>query len=291
MAKMCIRHPESTLTPHCLQGLGRIGCVSYLNALPLIDGIDTQAAGPAVTYDVPSRLIKSLETGAVDIALCPVIDYHRSKLALEIVPVGGIGCEGPTLTVRLFSQIPFQEITQIHADGDSHTSVVLLQVLLHERYGVLPKIVGYNPGQADPKNPLPQAALLIGDKVVTSPPPAEHYPHQMDLGEAWHALTNLPFVFAVWMTPTGLNLGNLPTILQAQRQRNATRTDQIADQYAHRHGWEHGLARRYLGQMLRYDINQPQLNAIEKFSTMAHRLGLISQQRPLQIRRSTSWST
>ena len=106
----------------------RVGCVSYLNARPLIAGPDDEP-GIQVRTDVSARLLADLESGDVDVALCPVFDFFSSEQDLSLVPVGAIGCEGPTLTVRLYSQVPIDEITTLHADTDSHTSVALAQVL------------------------------------------------------------------------------------------------------------------------------------------------------------------
>eukprot|EP01026_Neomeris_dumetosa_P031025 TRINITY_DN24676_c0_g1_i1.p1 TRINITY_DN24676_c0_g1~~TRINITY_DN24676_c0_g1_i1.p1 ORF type:complete len:121 (+),score=24.19 TRINITY_DN24676_c0_g1_i1:3-365(+) len=47
-----------------------------------------------------------------------------------------------------------------------------------------------------------ESALLIGDKVVNAPP-LDDFPHQLDLGEQWKKLTNLPFVYAMWACRTG----------------------------------------------------------------------------------------
>ena len=68
----------------------RVGCVSYLNAKPLIHGMEeaADAARARARYDVPSRLLDDLLSGAVDVALCPVIDYFRSPRPLVVVPSG-----------------------------------------------------------------------------------------------------------------------------------------------------------------------------------------------------------
>ncbi|NJL30981.1 MAG: hypothetical protein HC898_04780 [Phycisphaerales bacterium] len=83
----------------------QVGCVSFLNAKPLIDGLVLQPH-QHLQLDVPSALLAGLESGQTDIALCPVIDFQRSKVPLVVVPVGGIGCDGPTLTVRLLVRYP-----------------------------------------------------------------------------------------------------------------------------------------------------------------------------------------
>ncbi len=261
----------------------RIGCVSFLNARPLIEGLD-EGSDPIVKFDVPSRLLEDLESGAVNVALCPVIDFQRSGTPLAIVPVGGIGCDGPTLTVRLYSRRPVRQLTEIHVDTDSHTSIALLRVLLAELHGIRPHIIDYHAREQVAGNRVvtdPQAMLLIGDKVITSAPPAEKYPHQVDLGEAWKKLTGLPFVFAVWMCRQGASLGDLPVKLAENRQRNASRIDEIVARRAPQSGWPLDLARQYLGQWLKYDIGPRQLQAMKLFYAKAKQHGVIDALRPI----------
>lgn len=260
----------------------RIGCVSYLNSKPLIEGL-ADRDDPAVHFDVPSRLLDMLLSGAVDIALCPVIDYFRSPQPLSIVPVGGICSRGATLTVRLFSQVPAEQIRTVHADTDSHTSVNLVRVLLAERYSVEPRMVDYNLHENHRSQTRPQTMLLIGDKVVTSAPPVEQYPYQIDLGRAWHELTDLPFVFATWMCRGGADLGDLPDVLAQQRVANRSDIDRIVAEHAPRCGWPVPLARRYLTEWLHFDIGSAELQAITQFGSLAAKHKLIEQVRPVNL--------
>ena len=260
-----------------------IGCVSFLNARPLIDTLDTRD-DLSVRFDVPSALLEDLNTGEVDIALCPVIDYQRSAEALAIVPVGGIGCDGHTFTVRLFSRIPFDQVAQIHADTDSHTSVALMQVVLRHAYQQIVDVVDHAPAHLEaPTRDWPEALLLIGDKVVTRQPPETLYPHQLDLGQAWKDLTGLPFVFAAWMTHARTELGGLPGVLDEARQRNAKRIDAIVAAHAGRTGWPADLAADYLGDLLKYEIGPRQLEAMQRFWQMTGECGLIDSVRPLNL--------
>lgn len=254
----------------------RLGCVSYLNSKPLIHGL-AEMPGPATTLrlDVPARLLADLESSAVDLALCPVVDYFRSEHELTMVPVGGIACEGPTLTVRLFSRRPIEQLTRIHTDTDSHTSVCLLRVLMHDLYALTPEVIDYPVRDAyDPANP-PEAMLLIGDKVVTDSPPVTVYPYQLDLGSAWNDLTGRPFVFAIWLKQRHTDLGDLPQRLAALRDRNLGRVAALAEHYAPLHGWPLDLAEQYLGSTLRYRLGQRELDAIRHFAGRAHALGLL----------------
>ena len=259
-----------------------IAAVSFLNARPLIEGLDEEP-GVHLISDVPSRLLKTLIEDRAAAALCPVIDFQLSPAALSIVPVGAIGSDGPTLTVRVFSQVPMAEVKHVHTDGDSHTSVALLAVVFNALYGQLPEVRALESSDVNGSDIPPTTVLLIGDKVVRNEPDPALYPHQLDLGEAWRRMTGLPFVFACWMARADHDLGELPDILSRYRDLNRNRVAEIAATHAKASGWPGGLAAAYLGKILRYDIGSRELEAIELFWKRCHKLGLIKRLRPLKL--------
>jgi chorismate dehydratase len=259
-----------------------VAAVSFLNAKPLVDGLENEV-GVHLISDVPSRLLETLLEDRASIALCPVIDYQLSPVDLEIVPVGAIGCDGCTLTVRVFSRTPMETVTCVHTDGDSHTSVALLAVVFNELYGRAPEIRNLASadvnGSADP----PESVLLIGDKVIRNQPESALYPYQIDLGEAWRAMTGLPFVFACWMARARDRLGDLPDLLGRCRDRNRNRIEEIAAVHALGSGWPEELAVEYLSEILRYDLGSRELEAIELFWSRCRELGLIGRLRPMRL--------
>ena len=87
----------------------RLGVVCYLNAKPLIAGLDRDP-DVSLRFDVPSQLGPLLDSGAVDAALVPVIDLMRRDRKWQVVSDACIGCEGETLTVRVFSCVPAASI-------------------------------------------------------------------------------------------------------------------------------------------------------------------------------------
>src|SRR3954471_9194672 len=117
----------------------RIGSVSYLNAKPLIHGLENQK-DLSLILDVPSKLLPGLRDQRFDIALLPVIDYQRLDNLL-IVPSGGIGCDGPTPTVRIFSRCPLDKTKNLASDTDSHPSVALARIILAEQYKIHPQLI------------------------------------------------------------------------------------------------------------------------------------------------------
>jgi chorismate dehydratase len=273
----------------------RIACVRYLNTVPLIEGLD-KVAGVELILTVPSRIADMVgagvrASGGADLGLCSLIDAARSPTPLALMPVGMIGCDGPTHTVRLFSSVPIERITRIHADADSHTSIALCRVLLAKLHDLHPRIIDFDAreqielptgktGSSAASEPAaPETLLLIGDKVVTDPPAADRYPHQLDLGEAWKALTGLPFVYAVWMcraadadTP---RIRAAAAVLDRQRRHNRTRLDWIIRTRAPEHRWPSDLAARYLGSLLRYEVGAREREAAQRFIDEAAALQLI----------------
>ncbi len=256
-----------------------VAAVSFLNARPLIDGLELDPSISLVT-GVPSRLLEILTTARARIALCPVIDFQMADGDLCVVPEGAIGSDGPTHTVRVFSRLPIQDLDRVYTDGDSHTSVALLEVVLDALHGRRPELFALGERRSDDSD-LPEAVLLIGDKVVHGEPDRGLYPYQLDLGEAWKQLTGLPFVFATWLARAGEDLGELPEKLRRCRERNSRRIPEIVS--AHADGWPPELATRYLGQILRYELGERELKAIELFWSRCHDLGIIKTLRPMKI--------
>ncbi|MCC5822764.1 MAG: menaquinone biosynthesis protein [Phycisphaerales bacterium] len=274
--------------PDAAQVPTRIAAVSYLNTTPMIEGLDAWRGAELITA-VPARLAGMVLDGRADVGLVSLADYARAgtdeagRPRLTLLPCGMIGCDGPTLTVRVFSAVPPEHITTLHADTDSHTSVVLAQAVLAERHGVRPEVRDFHAreklGSGDDADAWPETMLLIGDKVVTDSPPAVRYPYQIDLGEAWHAMTGLPFVYAVWMCRTDRAddpaVRTAADLIDRQRRRNRMRLDSVITAEAARRGWPGDLARKYIGELLRFEVDDRAREAVGVFLTKAAGLGLL----------------
>lgn len=251
----------------------RIASVSFLNARPLIYGLENDPA-LALLLDVPSRLIDHLRDGRADVALLPTIDFQRLD-GLKVIPSAGIGCNGPTLTVRLFAKIPLAKIQSVAVDPDSHTSVALARILLARRFGIRPEFVDRS--RASERDD--QAQLLIGDKVICEEPPG--YPHQHDLGDEWKKMTGMPFVFAIWTARQDAELGDLPDRLIRSREQGLEHVPELIEKYAIPRGWPADLARQYLTEYLQFKIGPAELKAIEEFHRLCAEEKIIDRARPL----------
>jgi predicted solute-binding protein len=59
--------------------------------------------------------------------------------------------------------------------------------------------------------------------------------------------------------------------------------DEVVATHATSHGWPTELARKYLGQLLQYNVSQRHLTAMERFAELAAGLGLIDRKVPLRV--------
>jgi chorismate dehydratase len=260
------------------QNILRIASVSYLNARPLIEGL-LEDEEVRLALEVPSRLLELMREDAADVALLPVIDYQRME-GLTIIPAGGIGSDGATLTVRVFSRAAVEKIQTVACDTDSHTSVALARVILSRAYGLRPEFVKLAAAGERSDEPT-EARLLIGDKVVCEEP--QGFEVQLDLGAEWKKLTGLPFVFATWMARGGVDMAWAQAVLQRAKQRGLGRIDDIIERHAVPRGWPAELARQYLTENLKFDVGARELEAIELFHRMAAEEGVIGNSFPLKV--------
>ena len=259
----------------------RLGVVEFLNTQPIISGLDV-LDGIELKSAVPSRLIHLLDEGVVDAALCSSIDYHRSKHELVILPAPPLGCDGATHTVRLYSSSPLETIDCVHCDTDSHTSVVLLQVIMQERHGRRIKIIPFEAGHS---SDWPEAVLLIGDKVVSAAPGRDLMPHQLDLGEAWKELTGLPFIFGAWLARADADpqaLRRACTVLDRQYRYNRMHLEGVIAEAGVDRNWPGELAHEYLSNGIRYEFGPSQRAGLERFYELAGQHGLVDVRTPIR---------
>ena len=212
----------------------RIGCVKYLNALPLIRGWPGE-----VDFDHPSALCQRDAIGELDVALVSSFEFLRNPL-YRIVDDVSISSDGPVYSVVLAHCGELSDIQEIELDPASQTSINLLRCLLAE-LGMNPKLgnaakafgagVGSPPqdGFAVANLPTPHSArLIIGDQAIAFRQRHAGEFQFWDLGEQWKNLTGLPFVYALWLIrPEVMDAKSVAQRLRALRDENLTNLDDL----------------------------------------------------------------
>jgi chorismate dehydratase len=248
----------------------RIGAVSYLNTKPLIYELDSLAPGAELILDYPSRLADDLQAARLDVALIPIIEYFRTG-DYTLIPDIAIAGDGPVLSVTLFSRVPWPAMRRVALDEGSRTSAALAQVLLRKRYGVHPEICPLPLDRAAEEADA-DAVLLIGDRAMHACLPGFRF--AFDLGQEWHDWTGLPFVYAAWAVRSGVDLGPVADALVQAKERGCANIGPIAAHEAPRLGLDAGFCRRYLANIIRFDLGPRALAGLHHYYMLASELGL-----------------
>jgi chorismate dehydratase len=102
------------------------------------------------------------------------------------------------MSVLCASHMPLDDLAgkTVMLTKESATAASFLKMIFSQR-GVTPKYVTGDVGNIDQVPSDADAVLVIGDAALTQPW-AQRFPYCFDLGEIWHDMTQMPFVFAVW---------------------------------------------------------------------------------------------
>ena len=220
--------------------------------------------------DYPSRLADQMARGELEVALIPVIEYFRAGV-YSLVPNIAIASQGPVLSVTLFSRVPWSAIRRVALDEGSRTSAALTQVLLRRKYGVQPEI-GPLPLDRPAEEADADAVLLIGDRAMHACLPGFRY--AFDLGQEWHDWTGLPFVYAAWAVRPGVDLGPVLDALYEAKRLGIENVGPIAAREAPHLQLDAGFCRRYLANIIRFDLGPRELAGLHHYYMLASELGL-----------------
>lgn len=230
-----------------------IGSVPYLNALPLLEGLEAATQTPIV-FDSPARLHERVLSGEIDVALLPVISYLENP-ELRLIPGTGIVSHGEVRSVKAFHErkgVNLSNSNRIFLDTESKTSRRLLKLLLLKKYERDFSEIEFveAPQTAD-------TILQIGDKALEK----SHFGNATDLGADWQELTGLPFVYACWMSRIPVTQ-ELLTQLHNAKMMGRQSLEDIAGRQKIIPSDE---ALSYLTQNIQYDVEGPELVGLKMF--------------------------
>jgi chorismate dehydratase len=175
----------------------RISAVSYTNTKPFIYGIQHTSIIDQIdlSLDIPSDCAQKLIDDKVDIGLIPV----AATLNLpewHIVSDYCIGANGAVNSVFIFSNCDIHEVKTIQLDPQSRSSNNLAKVLMKNFWKVEPEQIVNAPDYAQSADPY-TAFVQIGDRTFGK---KQQFKYVYDLAEEWQKMTDLPFMFAAWIS-------------------------------------------------------------------------------------------
>ncbi len=280
--------------------LFRVGSVPYVNARPLVSTLESPDSGVSVEYAVPSRLPALLDSGAADAILVSSIEFLR-RPNMAICGHVGIVSKYRVCSVRLFSKVPFAKIKTLALDRASMTSNVLGQILLKEKYNVVPQTTICD---SDQRAMLADhdACILIGDLGMDA---ASQGLHVMDLGQDWTDLTGHPFVWAVWLSRNDPKLAPLARLLEqapvetgfvrprasacsltasggqgrcrgvVELRGASLRRSLLIEETSRRTSWPISKVERYLERVMSYELGSSEMAGLKAYADLAYRNGFL----------------
>jgi len=179
----------------------RLGRVEYINVLPVYLGLERQGTRCDVISGVPTELNRQLDARRIDCAPVSAIEVARHAGAYAVLPGLSISSVGAVGSSMLISKLPPERLGghSVALTTHSAASLAFFRILCARLWHVQVRTEDAAP-DLDAMLRDHDAAVLIGNPAIVAVNQAERRGnlHVVDLGEAWHELTGLPAVFAVW---------------------------------------------------------------------------------------------
>ena len=242
----------------------RIGCVTYLNARPLIHGWRGE-----VMLNHPSALCAQLARGQLDVALVSSFEFLRNPI-YKIVDGISISSDGPVYSV-VVAYKDDSPTPEIEIDPASETSVALLRYLVKERRTAFRSVTIGN----DLLSPLEsgRSRLLIGDHAIRFRQKFGGNYRYLDLGDEWKRATKLPFVFALWLVrPEVSNPRPIAERLRTLRDRNVGNIASVIDDQKE---FDPAFCDRYYREYLRFSFREREKKGLLKFAELCQKHELL----------------
>jgi len=251
-----------------------LSCVSFLNALPYVEGIRRlpEAERPTLFLEPPFLCAERLARGGVDAALVPSIEYARLPGAL---PVNGFGIASrrEVRSVILLARKPLGTLRTVAVDSNSRTSVALVRILLARIHGIRPRLVAMPPA---PKAMLEKcdAALLIGDAALAS---GGEGAESHDLASLWHSMTGMPFVFAVWAARRAEAASRTAALLENALSEGMRALPEAAASAARGSGRSAAEIETYLTANIHFRLGDEEGRSLEHFLSLCREEGMLAR--------------
>jgi chorismate dehydratase len=189
----------------------------------------------------------------VPVALLPELDNYK------IITDYCIGADGKVDSVKLYSEVPLEEIRTVMLDYQSKSSINLTKVLNKFYWKKNFEFIDAKPGYEKNISGT-NAAVVIGDRTFAL---NGTFKYEFDLAEEWKKMTGLPFVFAAWVTTSDMDpefISEFNSVLKD----GISNTQKAIEGFNIKHpsGFN---ALDYLTNKISYDLDQKKREALQLF--------------------------
>ncbi|HLG29072.1 MAG TPA: menaquinone biosynthesis protein [Candidatus Brocadiales bacterium] len=248
----------------------KIGVVPYMNAKPLIYGLENNKA-IKLDFDVPCMLTEMLSRGMVDVAIVPSTEYFLTNHLL-IIPDIAIASRGEVKSVKLL--VRNHPVERVALDIASNTSKVLTRIIMNEKYHLDPDFTSWDPSEEN-LDAQADAFLVIGDNALKT---NNTNCFTIDLGKEWQDMTHLPFVYAFWATKRKTKIPGIKDILQEAKAKGLGKLEELSAVEAKRLGLTVEECFDYLSKNICYDLGEKELAGLITFYRYAVKMGIAKEE-------------
>ncbi len=238
----------------------KISIVNYFNTLPfryglknseLINNIDLQEDIPSICAQ--KLKFKQVDIGLVPVALLPELDNYK------IITDYCIGANGKVDSVKLYSEVPLNEIRTVTLDYQSKSSIKLTKVLNKFYWKQDFEFKDAKPGYEQNISGT-NAAVVIGDRTFTL---NGTFKYEFDLAEEWKKMTGLPFAFAAWVTTSDVDPKFISEFNEALKN-GIKNTQEAIEESNSKHPSDFN-ASDYLTNKISYELDDRKQEALKLF--------------------------
>ena len=258
----------------------RVGHINFMNCLPLLWGLARTGSliDLDLTRDAPDGLNNALTTGHLDISPISLVEFLRHADDLVALPRIAIGCDGPVMSCLIVSKVPLNQLDgeRVALGSVSRTSVMLARLLFSEVVGIEPSYI-VCPQDLELMMSQARAAVVIGDvalRALLYDAPARGL-DVYDLGQMWHDLTGMPFVFALFAVRKDY-LASEPAVVRAvhtgllaSRDLALAEVHEVCEHACRWEPFEPEALKQYYTTALDFGLSDRHLRGIKEFARRA----------------------
>lgn len=238
-----------------------------------------------VNWMLPSECADGLVAGTADIGLVPIATLATNP-GLSILPGCTIASKGRVRSLLLVRRAnrPLDKLRSVAADNASRTTLAYARILFH-KWGNAE--VPFVPMAADLDTMLERAdaAIIIGDPALMA---LEERANRFertgeelvyhDLAEEWRAVTDLPFVSAVWGAVCSRPLEeSVGEDFIRSRDHGMKNIDALAAEWKRKIPLSEETIRTYFTENIHYVLDEECVEGMAGFFRMAAEAGVLPE--------------
>jgi chorismate dehydratase len=261
-----------------------MGKISYINDSPVYYGLDHGLLPDwlKMVSDVPSVLNRKIKTGEIKVSPVSAAFYAMNHQDLLVLPDLSISCNGRVLSVILASHYAIDDLDgkQVMFTQESASAAAFLKMIFRQRK-VSPVYEVGPVNNCQRVSESVDAALVIGDTAL-SQPWDQAFEHCIDLGQLWFEMTQLPFVFAVWVVRRSFALKHpaivhdIHQLLLTSKNQGYQHMDAVIDAGKNKLNLERSIIKEYF-DLLYCDLDEKKIKAMGLFFDSLFDQGILNK--------------